>query len=213
MENPKVDKSIPKLGLGGAFKLPSNPAIPTQPVSQVITPTTTNTPAEAPAVVPAADKAQVMELEVEKALENIRNCLARTEEDPDQKSLVDAVQESKALLLNFATLSYIQKPNNPKMLEAITSLIAGIEKTVRDDRKEKAKEKEKEDDKVSFNQMLDAMKEISSGNIQLPSFNIGSFILDPSKSLTATSPTINPITQAELTQGNGLVDLQGEVVN
>lgn len=211
MENPKVDKSIPKLGLGDAFKLPSNPALPTQSVSQIITPTP-NQSNEKPAV-PAADKTQVMELEVEKALENIRGCLARTEEDPDQRALVDAVQESKALLLNFATLSYIQKPNNPKMLEAITSLIAGIEKTVRDDRKEKAKEKEKEDDKVSFNQMLDAMKEISSGNIQLPSFNIGSFILDPSKSLTATSPTINPITPAELTQGNGLVDLKGEVVN
>lgn len=152
---------------------------------------------------------QIKELEVITALEQIRNTIEQSEEDPDQKSLITAVQHNKYILLNYAMLAYQRNPTNPKMLESITSLLAQIEKTVRDDRKEKARAKEKEDDKLTFNQMMEAMKQISSGQIQLPVFNIGSFLLDPNKSLLPENTTVNPITPAELEQGNELVDING----
>lgn len=155
---------------------------------------------------------QIKELEVITALEQIRNTIERTDEDPDQAGLITAVQQNKSILLNYAMLAYMRNPTNPKMLESITSLLAQIEKTVRDDRKEKARAKEKEDDKLTFNQMMDAMKQISSGQIQLPTFNIGSFLLDPSKSLLPATSEMTPITQAELEQGNSLVDINGAIV-
>ncbi|UYE93564.1 hypothetical protein [Shewanella phage FishSpeaker] len=155
---------------------------------------------------------QIRELEVITALEQIRNTIEQNEEDPEQKSLITAVQHNKYVLLNYAMMAYQRNPTNPKMLESITSLLAQIEKTVRDDRKEKARAKEKEDDKLTFNQMMEAMKQISSGQIQLPTFNIGSFLLDPTKSLLGNAPGVNPISPAELEQGNSLVDINGTKV-
>lgn len=172
-----------------------------------------NKPQATPEVVSPATPEQIKELEVVTALEQIRNTIEGTDEDPNNAGLITAVQRNKAILLDYAMMTYMRNPTNPKMLESITSLLAQIEKTVRDDRKEKAKAKEKEDDKLTFNQMMDAMKQISSGQIQLPTFNIGSFLLDPSKSLLGPAANIAPINPAELEQGNALVDIEGKKVS
>lgn len=145
--------------------------------------------------------------EVTKVLLNIQQQLSRTDEDVDQNYLVDALQQHRSLILNYATLSFVNKPNNPKMLEAVTTLVAQIEKAVRDDRKERAKKKDADDNKLSFNQMLDAMKQISSGAIAIPTFNMDGFMLDPTFSLMRDD--MKPINTDELAMGNELVDLEG----
>ncbi|EBV8434065.1 hypothetical protein NFI00_000158 [Salmonella enterica] len=147
--------------------------------------------------------------EVTKVLLNIQQQLARTDEDVDQTYLVDALQQHRSLILNYATMSFVKKPNNPKMLEAVTTLVAQLEKAVRDDRKERAKKKDSEDNKLSFNQMLEAMKQISSGEINIPTFKMDSFMLDPTQSLMTICEGIKPINQEELEMGNQLVDLEG----
>ncbi|ASU03447.1 hypothetical protein RISINGSUN_223 [Erwinia phage vB_EamM_RisingSun] len=147
--------------------------------------------------------------EVTKVLLNIQQQLARNDEDVDQTFLVDALQQHRSMILNYATLQFVKKPNNPKMLEAVTTLVAQLEKAVRDDRKERLKKKENEDNKVSFNQMLDAMKKISNGEINIPTFTMDSFMLDPSQSLLSIREGIKPINTEELEMGNQLVDLDG----
>lgn len=150
-------------------------------------------------------------LEVIAIITKMREALVRNPDDPEQVSLVDIVQENRALLLQYAMSQYLLNPKSASLLEGVTSLIAQMEKTVRDDRKEKAKKKENENDMISFNQMLEAMKNISSGKIIIPSFDMSDFILDPGKSLIM-SPDIAPISPEELVQGNALVGLDAEPI-
>lgn len=149
---------------------------------------------------------------VRSALLDIQQAVIRQEEDPEQNTLAETVQKYRSMLLNFATLAYLEKPRDAKMLEAVSSLVAQIEKSVRDDRKEKAKKQENDDNRLSFNQMLEAMQNISSGTIKLPTFEVDSFFLDPSRSLLELSEDIKPIKPEELTFGNGLVDLDGNAI-
>lgn len=149
--------------------------------------------------------------QMEEVLKRLSNALAPNPEDPEQESLVNVIQESRTFLLKYSMSTYMQNPKNSKLLEGVISLIAGMEKSVRDDRKEQAKKQDKVDDAVSFNQMLEAMKDISSGKIELPTFNIGSFILDPNKPLVS-GPDTDPILPGELTQGSTLVDIDGKPV-
>ena len=157
---------------------------------------------------PASNKVDTEE--VTKVLLNIQEQLTHNEEDVEQKYLVDALQQHRSMLLNYATLSFINKPNNPKMLEALTTLVAQLEKAVRDDRKERARKKDADENKVSFNQMLDAMKQISNGDINIPTFKSTAFILDPTQSLLTLRDTIKPIGLGELEMGNSLVDINGD---
>lgn len=146
---------------------------------------------------------------MEAVLQRLNAAMTKDPEDDEQESLVTAVQETRAFILKYSMGTYLNNPKNSKLLEGVISLIAGMEKSVRDDRKEKSKKKEKEDDAVSFNQMLEAMKDISAGKIQLPVFDISSFILDPDKSLVGELD-INPISDDELAMGNTLVDIDGK---
>lgn len=92
-------------------------------------------------------------------------------------------------------------------------MLAQMEKTIRDDRKEKAKKKENENNALGFSQLMEALGNISSGNIKLPSFDMKDFILDPSKPLIdEEDKSMEPIKLEELEQGNKLVDLDGEPV-
>lgn len=150
-------------------------------------------------------------LEVIAIMEKMRKALEANPEDQDQTKLVTLIQENRALLLQYAMSQYLLNPKSASLLEGVTSLIGQMEKTVRDDRKERTKKNEAENNIVSFNQMLDAMKSISSGKIIVPAFDMSDFILDPGKSLL-TSPDIAPIKPDELVMGNGLVDLEGEAV-
>lgn len=162
---------------------------------------------EKPAPPPGADPS----LEVIAIMDKIREALKGNLEDTDQKGLVTLIQENRALLLQYAMSQYLLNPKSASLLEGVTSLIGQMEKTVRDDRKERTKAKDAENNIVSFNQMLDAMKAISAGKIDLPSFDMSDFILDPGKSLIKDD-TIAPIKKEELVQGNAVVDIDGNTV-
>lgn len=150
-------------------------------------------------------------MEMTAIIEKLRKALEDNPEDIDQTSLITLIQENRTLLLQHAMGQYLQSPKSATLLEGVTSLIGQMEKTVRDDRKERAKKKDSENNIVSFNEMLDAMKGISSGQILIPHFDMSDFILDPSKTLL-TVVDVAPIKPEELVQGNGLIDLEGNAV-
>jgi len=150
--------------------------------------------------------------EAAEAMETLRKALVIDLEDEDQNKLVEAIQQNRALLLKYAMQQYLSKPTSASLLEGVSSLIGHMEKTVRDNRKEKAKKKEGETNVLAFNQMLEAMKSISSGAVALPVFDMSSFLLDPNKSLLDTAKDVAPIKPEELVQGNSLVDIDGNPV-
>jgi hypothetical protein len=150
--------------------------------------------------------------EVAEAMNSLRKALVLDLEDEDQNKLVDAIQQNRALLLNYAMQQYLAKPTSASLLEGVSSLIGHMEKTVRDNRKEKAKKKEGETNVLAFNEMLEAMKTISSGVISLPVFDMSGYLLDPTKSLLDPTADIAPIKPGELVQGMQLVDIDGNAV-
>lgn len=150
-------------------------------------------------------------LEMIQIMERMRKALEANPEDVDQTQLITIIQENRALLLQYAMGQYLLSPKSATLLEGVTSLIGQMESTVRNDRKERTKKKDSENNIVSFNEMLDAMKSISSGQIAIPHFDMSDFILDPSKTLLF-SVDVNPINAAELVQGNELIDIDGNTV-
>jgi len=145
-------------------------------------------------------------------METLRKALTADLEDEDQNKLVEAIQQGRALALNYAMMQYLSKPSSASLLEGVSSLLGHMEKTVRDNRKEKAKKKEGETNVLAFNQMLEAMKSISSGAVALPVFDMSNFLLDPNKSLLEGVKEVAPIKPEELVQGNSLVDIDGNAV-
>ena len=142
-------------------------------------------------------------------IENLRVAMMGTEEDLDQETLVKVVQTSRSFLLQYAMQAYLDNPKNAGLLEGVTQIIAQIEKTVRDDRKERAKKKDSEGNRVSFNQMLEALQGIQKGSINLPVFEFTQFILDPSMPLIADADLTSSINPAELVMGVMLADIDG----
>lgn len=147
-----------------------------------------------------------------KVLEELRIAMTGTEEDIDQEALVKMVQKNRAFLLEYAMSAYLDNPRNGELLGSVTSIIAAIEKTVREDRKERTKKKDSENNKMAFNQMLEAMEKIQNGGIKMPVFDMSDFILDPSKSLVAADSTMAPIQEGELVQGMQTVGIDGEAI-
>lgn len=150
-----------------------------------------------------------MENKVKGLMQSLSTAIRKDDESDDQSHLIEVIQLNRALLLDSAMMSYLNKPGHSKLLESVISLLAGMEKAVRDDRKEAAKKKELLTNTVAFTNMLDALKEISTGRITIPTFDMGDFVLDPSKSLIEGDEEIGEIKEAELEQGNFLVDLEG----
>lgn len=146
------------------------------------------------------------------AMELLRKALVTDLEDEDQNKLVEAIQGQRALLLKYAMQQYLSKPSSASLLEGVSSLLGHMEKVVRDNRKEKAKKKEGETNVLAFNEMLEAMKTISSGAVALPVFDMTGYLLDPNKSLLDQVKNVNPIKPEELVQGNSLVDIDGNAV-
>lgn len=134
-----------------------------------------------------------------------------TDEDVEQVSLVTALQKNRQFLLQFAMRAYMEKPNSASLLEGVTSLLDHMEKSVRNDRKERSKKQESQDNKLSFQQMLEAMQMIKTGTIALPTFDVSSFLLDPTVSLVE-GLDVKPINEHELVQGNAVVDIDGNAV-
>lgn len=197
------------------------PVQPTQPVVQPIAQAVTPAP-QKPMVdlllleeigPPTKPKAAIADDEVEGVLLLMRDALKKDLEDEDQTKLVDAIQQHRALLLRYAMQQYLSNPKSASLLEGVSSLMGHMEKAVRDDRKEKMKKQDGESNVLHFNQMLEAMKMISANKVAVPSFELASFILDPTKPLIPlTNSNIAPIKPEELVQGNQIVDIDGNGV-
>lgn len=154
------------------------------------------------------------EKEFQELAETLKAAITKTSEGDEQNALVEAIQLNRNLLLNQAFGAYLKNPRQSKLLESVISILAGLEKSVRDDRKEAAKKKELETNTVAFNDMLEALKDISAGKIEIPTFDMSEFVLDPSKSLTEVAPDdYDPISEEELVQGNVLVDIEGNPID
>lgn len=147
-----------------------------------------------------------------KVIEELRAAMVGTDEDIDQEALVKMVQKNRAFMLEYAMAAYLDNPKNGELLGSVTSIIAAIEKSVREDRKERMKKKDSENNKMAFNQMLEAMQNINNGTIKMPVFDMSDFILDPSKPLLAADSKVLPIQEGELVQGNAVVDIDGNPV-
>lgn len=147
-----------------------------------------------------------------KVIEELRTAMTGTEDDIDQEALVKMVQKNRAFMLEYAMAAYLDNPKNGELLGSVTSIIAAIEKSVREDRKERMKKKDSENNKLAFNQMLEAMQNINNGTIKMPVFDMSDFILDPSKPLLSADSKVLPIQEGELVQGNAVVDIDGNPV-
>lgn len=130
-------------------------------------------------------------------------------EDVEQQNLIRMVQKNRAFVLEFAMAAWLDNPKNAHLLEGVNQILQQIEKVVRDDRKEALKKKENENNQISFNQMMEAMQKLNQSGNNLPTFNFGDFILDPTKPIAPSKEFFNPINEHELQQGNQLVDLEG----
>ncbi|EBY9763896.1 hypothetical protein D5W64_12355 [Salmonella enterica subsp. enterica serovar Saintpaul] len=135
------------------------------------------------------------------------NKLLRGPQDKESESeLIRTVQKQRNLLLDIATQTFINKPNNPKLLDSINTILAQIEKTVRDDRKEKLKDKELEDNRANFATFVNALTEISAGKVVMPTYGNGSFVLDPMAPIVIIDDPDDEIKPEEITQGHMTID-------
>lgn len=153
------------------------------------------------------DNRTQLDIDKENLIKKINEILNDENSVEKENELINAVQKQRALLLDIATTTFLHKPNNPKLLDAINSVIAGIEKTIRDNRKEKLKDRELEDNKTNFGKFVNALNEISNGKVNIPTYENLPFILDPLKPvIDIDSNSSLEITEGELTQGREYVD-------
>ncbi|QFR59364.1 hypothetical protein PS2_0222 [Aeromonas phage PS2] len=150
-------------------------------------------------------KSDVMLKDKDVLISNINAILKKDQNTETENELINLVQKQRTLLLDIATQTYISKPSNCKLLDSINTLIGQLEKSVRDDRKEKAKAKEMEDNKTSFAAFVNALNEVANGKLVIPNYGDMGIILDPLKPVTQLdSETM--IKAEELAQGLIVVD-------
>ena len=152
-------------------------------------------------------------LEVQGMIQALQQGMNGNLDDIDQEQLIKALQNNRSHILQFALQAYINNPKSASLLEGVNALLGQIEKTVRDDRKERAKKRESEGNRLVFSQMLEAMDKIASGSVNMPSFEFTQFILDPSKPLVNPDSFKNDIKPDELVQGIALVTIEGEKID
>lgn len=145
-------------------------------------------------------------------IEELRAVMVGNEEDIDQTEMVKMIQKNRAFLLEYAMGAYLDNPKNGELLGSVKSIIDALERTIREDRKERMKKKENEDNAISFNQMMEALTQMSNGTVKLPQFDFGEFILDPSKPIMGDKKFFNPINEHELDQGIQQLDFDGNKI-
>lgn len=131
------------------------------------------------------------------------------ENDPNQRALIQAIQKHRGVILDNATAAYLKRPNDPKLLDALNSLIGALEKSVRDDRKERERAKDKEENRASFNQLIEAMTQLNQGMVNIPTWGEGSFIIDMDKELDELLDDQPKIRPDELEVGCISLDFDG----
>lgn len=157
---------------------------------------------------PQSDEKLKTEKDKDQLIADIQNVLIGGQGDKENESkLVNIIQKHRTLVLDIATHTYISKPNNPKLLDSINTILAQLEKTVRDDRKERLKDKELEDNRANFATFVNALSEISAGRISIPNYGTQAIILDPmAPVITMEDDPDNEIKDEELFQGHQHVD-------
>lgn len=124
-----------------------------------------------------------------------------------ENQLIVTLQKHRNLLLDMATQAFIKKPNSSSLLDSINTLLGTIERTIRDDRKERMKDRELEDNKANFASFVNALNEVSSGRLVLPNYGSAAMILDPMKPIIDLSDDPdNDIDEGELVMGAQIID-------
>lgn len=123
-----------------------------------------------------------------------------------EDELVGMVSRQRTLLLDIATQTFINKPNNPKLLDSINTILAQLEKTVRDDRKERMKDRELEDNRANFATFVNALNEVSAGKLVIPTYGSQAFVLDPMAPIIRIEDPDDEIKEDELFQGRQMVN-------
>lgn len=124
----------------------------------------------------------------------------------NENSVLKIIQKQRTLLMDIATTAYINKPNNSKLLDSINTINAQIEKSIRDDRKERLKDRELEDNKANFATFVNALSEISSGRIVMPNYGEHCLVLDPLAPIYQDEDPDNEIKDEELYLGRQILD-------
>lgn len=150
--------------------------------------------------------------ELQKIIDEIGATLKKNPDDPQQNGFIQSLQKHRKMILDVSSKAFILKPGNPKLLEAIGSILGAMEKSVRDDRKEKFKKDEAEENKLTLRQMVEGLNKLRIGEIRVPSFVDTEFLMDPTKSLMAVAPDMQRIKESELTTGLQILDFDGNVV-
>jgi hypothetical protein len=157
---------------------------------------------------PQSEEKLKTEKDKDQLIKDIQFVLSGGRGDKDNENeLINIVQKHRTLVLDIATQTYISKPNNPKLLDSINTILAQLEKAVRDDRKERLKDKELEDNRANFATFANALNEITAGRIVVPNYGTQAIILDPMAPMINLS--VNPddeIKGEELYQGHQIVD-------
>jgi len=148
------------------------------------------------------------EAEKEKLIADIQTILNGEHSVDSEKSLLNIVQKQRKLILDIATSTFIKKPNNPKLMDSINTLLGQMEKSVRDDRKERLKDRELEDNKANFATFVSALNEVTAGRLVMPTFADFQLPLDPfgDNKLFVTDNPDEEITEEEKFQGRQILD-------
>lgn len=154
------------------------------------------------------EQPSAFDYKVQGILDSIQNAIKPNEEDQEQKTLVEAIQAHRAMIIEVATTAYVARSHDPKMLEALSSLLSQLEKSVRDDRKEKAKLQDQQDNKLAFRQVVELLGNMSTGSIKVPDFG-GALNFDPLGDLDDSEFKIK---DAELSVGHISLDFEGNKI-
>lgn len=138
---------------------------------------------------------------------DINKILAKPDSKEVETELIQMLTNQRSLLLDVAMHTYISKPSNCKLLDSINTLIGQMEKTVRDNRKEKLKDKELEDNRANFATFVSALNEVAAGKLVLPNYGDQAFILDPLKPIHELSYG-ERIKEGETIQGRQEIDVE-----
>lgn len=154
---------------------------------------------------PSDDKLKTVQ-DKDALIAEINKLLKGPQDKEAESTLINTVQRQRNLLLDIAMQTIINKPNNPKLMDSINTILAQIEKTIRDDRKERLKDRELEDNRANFATFVNALTEVSNGKIVMPTYGSGSFVLDPLAPIIRIEDPDDEIKPEEIMQGHHIVD-------
>ena len=157
-----------------------------------------------------SENALPQEIEKDALIKEIQDILNAGHSVSNEASLLNIVQKQRKLILDIATSTFLKKPNNPKLMDSINTLLGQMEKSVRDDRKERLRDRELEDNKANFATFVNALNEVANGRLTLPTFSNTSLNLDPlgdpNGTFFVTDDPDDEISDAEKYQGRQILD-------